>query len=139
LGSGKSATNKDDATRFWNTRPIEDKLQAELKRYHNAFDTQSAEIEHYRNAFNDEAKICADREQEIERLKGLLALEKQKCKEIVDHTCYIPDETGWVCGYVKDVKILQDTIAMVLRLHRKDEFYAVLKKAVDNCNTPHDV
>jgi hypothetical protein len=29
-----------------------------------------AEIEHYRNAFNDEAKICADREQEIERLKG---------------------------------------------------------------------
>jgi hypothetical protein len=114
-------------------------LQAELKRYHNAFDTQSAEIEALKEDKARDVEIEQMLRAEIERLKGLLALEKQKCKEIVDHTCYIPDETGWVCGYVKDGKILQDAIAAVLRLHRKDEFYAVLKKAMDNCNTPHDV
>jgi hypothetical protein len=42
-----------------------DMLQEQVRR-------QSAEIEHYRNAFNDEAKICADREQEIERLKEII-------------------------------------------------------------------
>ena len=33
---------------------------------------QAKQIEHYRNAFNDEAKICADREAENQRLKELL-------------------------------------------------------------------
>ena len=38
------------------------------------------EKEHYRNAFNDEAKICADRDAEIARLKE----EKGKARSIID-------------------------------------------------------
>ena len=34
---------------------------------------QAEQIEHYRNAFNDEARLCAKREQEIKRLTDELA------------------------------------------------------------------
>lgn len=38
----------------------------------------------------------------IDKLQAELALEKQKCKEIVEHTCSIHDETGWVCSVYRE-------------------------------------
>lgn len=46
----------------------------------------------------------AAKDAEIERLKAALALEQQKCKEIVEHECTIADETGWVCSFITECK-----------------------------------
>jgi hypothetical protein len=46
--------------------------------------------------------VGIDLRTEIKRLKEVVTLEKQKCKEIVEHTCSIHDETGWVCSVYRE-------------------------------------
>jgi hypothetical protein len=57
-------------------------------------------------------------EQDIAKLQADLALEKQKCKEIVQHTCNIADETGWVCLYVQENQQLQAEIEQIKKNHQ---------------------
>ena len=51
-------------------------------------------------------------------LEAQLALEKKKCKEIVDHYCHIQDETGWVCSMVTENKRLEEKVAILQGINK---------------------